>query len=45
MTGKKNIVFGFLNLVLRAALKPCMVKEVYPDIATAIGFQGQPVDS
>jgi len=35
MIGKKNIVFGFLYLVLTAALGPYMVKAVLPDIATA----------
>lgn len=35
MIGKKNIVFGFLYLVLTAALGPYMVKVVFPDIATA----------
>jgi len=35
MIGKKNIVFGFLYLVLTASLGPYMVKAVFPDIATA----------
>lgn len=35
MIGKKNIVFGFLYLVLTAALGPYMVKAVFPDIAVA----------
>jgi hypothetical protein len=35
MIGKKNIVFGFLYLVLTAALGPYMVKAVYPDIEKA----------
>jgi hypothetical protein len=35
MIGKKNIVFGFLYLVLTAALGPYMVKVVFPDLATA----------
>jgi hypothetical protein len=35
MSGKKNIVFGFLTLVLTAALGPYMVKMAYPDIAAA----------
>jgi hypothetical protein len=35
MIGKKNIVFGFLYLVVTAALGPYMVKAVFPDIATA----------
>lgn len=35
MTGKKNIVFGFLYLVLTAALGPYMVQAVYPDIESA----------
>ena len=35
MTGKKNIVFGFLYLVLTAALGPYMIKVVLPDIASA----------
>ncbi len=45
MIGKKNIVFGFLYLVLTAALGPYMVRVVYPDIDDAIGFRRQPVDS
>ena len=35
MIGKKNIVFGFLYLVLTAALGPYMVQTVFPDIETA----------
>jgi hypothetical protein len=35
MIGKKNIIFGFLYLVLSAALGPYMVKYVFPDIETA----------
>jgi hypothetical protein len=35
MSGKTNIVFGFLYLVLTAALGPYMVKAVFPDIAKA----------
>lgn len=35
MIGKKNIVFGFLYLVLSAALGPYMVKVVFPDIDAA----------
>jgi hypothetical protein len=35
MIGKKNIVFGFLYLVLTAALGPYMVKVIFPDIAGA----------
>lgn len=37
MIGKKNIVFGFLYLVLTAALGPYMVTVVLPDIGTATG--------
>jgi len=33
--GKKNIVFGFLYLVLTAALGPYMVESVFPDMVTA----------
>lgn len=35
MIGKKNIVFGFIYLVLTAALGPYMVKVVYPDVTAA----------
>jgi len=35
MVGKKNIVFGFLFLVLTAALGPYMVKTVLPTAAEA----------
>ncbi|HSH29929.1 MAG TPA: hypothetical protein VK971_08495 [Thiohalobacter sp.] len=35
MIGKKNIVFGFLYLVLTAALGPYMVLEVIPDVGEA----------
>ena len=35
MIGKKNIVFGFLYLVLTAALGPYMVKELLPPLAQA----------
>ena len=35
MVGKKNIAFGFLYLVLTAALGPYMVKTVFPDIQQA----------
>jgi len=35
MIGKKNIVFGFLYLVLTAALGPYMVKAVLPDVSAA----------
>ena len=35
MIGKKNIVFGFLYLVLTAALGPYMVKAVFPDSTAA----------
>ena len=37
MIGKKNIVFGFLYLVLTAALGPYMVKGVFPDLQKAGG--------
>jgi hypothetical protein len=33
--GKKNIVFGFLFLVLTAALGPYMIKGVFPDLQKA----------
>lgn len=35
MIGKKNIVFGFLYLVLTAALGPFMIIQHYPDVQTA----------
>lgn len=35
MIGKKNIVFGFLFLVVTAALGPYMVTVVYPDVYEA----------
>ncbi len=35
MIGKKNIVFGFLFLLLTAALGPYMVQVVYPDVTAA----------
>jgi hypothetical protein len=35
MVGKKNIVFGFIYLVLTAALGPYMVKEIFPGIDAA----------
>jgi hypothetical protein len=35
MIGKKNIVFGFIYLVLTAALGPYLVKVVYPDVTSA----------
>lgn len=35
MIGKKNVVFGFLFLVLTAALGPYMIKGVFPDLQKA----------
>ena len=35
MIGKKNIVFGFLYLVLTAALGPYMVLELFPTVSEA----------
>ncbi|HFD78933.1 MAG TPA: hypothetical protein ENK05_00900 [Gammaproteobacteria bacterium] len=35
MIGKKNIVFGFLYLVLTAALGPYMVKGIFPELEKA----------
>ena len=35
MIGKKNIVFGFIYLVLTAALGPYMVEVVLPDMSSA----------
>ncbi|MGD8619791.1 MAG: hypothetical protein PVH54_11475 [Gammaproteobacteria bacterium] len=35
MIGKKNVVFGFLYLVLTAALGPYMVKAVFPEVEKA----------
>lgn len=35
MTGKKNVVFGFLYLVLTAALGPYMVVKMLPDVGSA----------
>lgn len=41
MTGKKNIVFGFLYLVLSAALGPYMVATQYETVVEAQGNRGQ----
>ena len=41
MVGKKNIVFGFLYLVLTAALGPYMVKTVFPGIQQAAAERQQ----
>lgn len=35
MIGKKNIVFGFLYLMLTAALGPVMIIQHFPDVQTA----------
>lgn len=35
MIGKKNIVFGFLYLVLTASLGPYMIVTMFPDVGTA----------
>lgn len=35
MIGKKNIVFGFLYLVLTASLGPLMIIQHYPDVQVA----------
>ncbi len=35
MIGKKNVVFGFLFLVLTAALGPYMIVKMMPDVAKA----------
>jgi len=35
MIGKKNIVFGFLYLVLTASLGPIMILQYYPDVQAA----------
>lgn len=35
MIGKKNIVFGFIYLVLTAALGPYMIQNMFPDLAAA----------
>jgi len=35
MVGKKNVVFGFLYLVLTAALGPVMILNYMPDVGTA----------
>jgi len=43
MIGKKNIVFGFLYLVLTAALGPYMVTNVLPDVDTAMVAKQAPV--
>lgn len=37
MIGKKNVVFGFLYLVLTASLGPYMLKVQYPDYVAASG--------
>lgn len=34
MIGKKNIVFGFLYLVLTASLGPYMIIEMFPDVGS-----------
>ena len=36
MIGKKNVVFGFLYLVLTAALGPYMVVKMLPDVGAAL---------
>ena len=43
MIGKKNIVFGFLFLLLTAALGPYMVEFVYPDVMSSIGSKQEAV--
>jgi len=43
MAGKKNVVFGFLFLVLTAALGPYMVSRVLPDIDRAGGLKQEAV--
>lgn len=35
MIGKKNIVFGFLYLVLTASLGPYMIVKMFPDVGSA----------
>ena len=35
MIGKKNIVFGFLYLVLTASLGPYMIVKLFPDVGAA----------
>lgn len=52
MIGKKNIVFGFLYLVLTAALGPLMIIQHFPDVDAAeadkqkkVGALQQAVDS
>ena len=35
MVGKKNIVFGFLYLVLTASLGPYMIVKMFPDVGSA----------
>ncbi|MFP4131004.1 hypothetical protein [Thiohalospira sp.] len=35
MIGRKNIVFGFLYLVITAALGPYMVTQLHPDVGAA----------
>lgn len=41
MIGKKNIVFGFLFLVLSAALGPYMVTQVFPEVGKAEQAKGE----
>jgi len=43
MIGKKNIVFGFLYLVLTASLGPYMVANMLPDVDAALADKQAPV--
>ena len=37
MIGKKNVVFGFLYLVITASLGPYMIVQMFPDMGAALG--------
>jgi hypothetical protein len=43
MIGKKNVAFGFLYLVLTAALGPYMVVKVYPDVEKTTAAKQAPL--
>ncbi|MCK5662297.1 MAG: hypothetical protein KAI17_02375, partial [Thiotrichaceae bacterium] len=45
MEGKKNIVFGFLFLVMTASLGPYMVVNLLPDAAKASAQKQQVLSS
>lgn len=43
MIGKKNVVFGFLYLVLTAAVGPYMVVKVFPDVEKTTAAKQAPL--